>query len=407
MYIFTNQITNKTDSSSEKDDCSQKGVLTLKRAFHILLVLALLLGAALPVTASGTPALSISSGEVKAGETVTLTVSIKDNPGIAASLLYIYYDTDSFTVDVSKGIFASGAFASNGSVIGNTIDAAKDTGRYDGVAGKDGVLALWYNSSGIDTSDDGNMLKIKFTANKDIANGDHVIQVGYSKTDTQNQKGEQVSLVSAEGIISVTGGSDQKKPEEKPEQETIESVEFKDISGHWAETYIRQSAELGLVEGYEGLYRPDDTMTRAEFVTILWRAVGEPEPKGKASFSDLKQDWYFKSVAWAEENNVVNGMGGGLFDPAGSVTREQLVTILHRMAGTPTGMELMVSTAYDQQYADSEQIGDWAKAALYWSVFEGIYCGENSESIGDRLAPKRPANRAQIAVMMIRYLKEQ
>ena len=100
-------------------------------------------------------------------------------------------------------------------------------------------------------------------------------------------------------------------------------------------------------------------------------------------------------------------MGDGLFDPTGSVTREQLVTILHRMAGTPTGMELMFGSIYDGKFSDTGLIGDWAKQAVYWSIYEGIYCGENSEEIGTALAPKGPANRAQIAVMMIRYLNEQ
>jgi hypothetical protein len=50
-----------------------------------------------------------------------------------------------------------------------------------------------------------------------------------------------------------------------------------------------------------GLYRPNDSMTRAEFVTILWRAMGEPKPAKKASFTDLTQDWYKDAVAWASK----------------------------------------------------------------------------------------------------------
>ena len=209
-----------------------------------------------------------------------------------------------------------------------------------------------------------------------------------------------VSFTTTNGTLTVTGGDETKKPESS----TVEKVDFTDISGHWAEDYINQAAEAGLVEGYLGLYRPNDTMTRAEFVTILWRAMGEPKPVGKASFTDLTQDWYKDAVAWAEQNKVVNGMGEGKFEPNGQVTREQLVTILHRMAGTPSGMELMFTSVYDEQYQDSSQIGSWAKSAMYWSIYNKILCGTNAVELGSRLYPKQPANRAQIAVMMTRYL---
>ena len=353
----------------------------------------------IPASAAGTPTLSISSGEVKAGESVTLTVSIENNPGIALARIYLYFDSESFSVDPDEDIEIEGRFSS-GMLLCNTIENAKKNNVYDGIAGKNGVMALWLNSSGSDVSSNGKMMTIKFHALKNIANGEHTIQLDYSSALNESEK--TVKLTTESAVILASGGSDQKKPE------TVNEIpEFEDISGHWAESFIKQSAEIGLVEGYEGLYRPNDTMTRAEFVTILWRAMGEPKPSRKASFTDLTQEWYLDAVAWAEENSVVNGMGGGLFAPTGSVTREQLVTILHRLAGNPMGMELMLSGIYDDQYSDSGQIGDWAKASLYWSIYEGIYCGENAEEIGSALAPKSPANRAQIAVMMIRYLNEQ
>jgi hypothetical protein len=101
---------------------------------------------------------------------------------------------------------------------------------------------------------------------------------------------------------------------------------------------------------------------------------------------------------------VVNGVGGDRFDPDGPVSREQLVTILHRLAGTPSGMETMLTGAYDSQYPDSGTVSDWAKAALYWSIYSDIYCGQTSPAVGQTLAPAVAADRAQIAVMMVRYL---
>ncbi len=181
-------------------------------------------------------------------------------------------------------------------------------------------------------------------------------------------------------------------------------VSFKDTSGHWAETYIVQAGERSLVQGYNGQYRPDDSMTRAELVTILWRAEGEPTPKGKASFSDLTQDWYKKAVAWAEENKIVNGVGSGKFDPNGKVSREQLATILYRLAGGVSGLEKLFTSVYDEYLADEETISSYAKGAIYWCIFNEVYCGVASAEVGDTVSPKADATRGQIAVMMIRYL---
>lgn len=181
------------------------------------------------------------------------------------------------------------------------------------------------------------------------------------------------------------------------------AVEFTDVSGHWAESYIAQAADRQLIQGYDGKYSPNDPMTRSQLVTILWRAEGSPEPKGLADFTDLTQDWYKKPVAWAQENGVMNGVGEGRFDPEGTVTREQLATVLHRLAGSP--MDAMLFTQfYDADYPDSGEISGFAKQAVYWSIYRQVYCGESSLNVGKTLDPKEPASRGQIAVMIVRYL---
>lgn len=187
-----------------------------------------------------------------------------------------------------------------------------------------------------------------------------------------------------------------------------DTQDFTDVSGHWAEGYILQAVDLQLVEGYMGKYRPNDTMTRAEFVTILWRAVGKPEPTTKADFTDLDlgQQWYHKAVAWAAENEIVGGVGNNRFQPNGAVTREQIAAILHRMAGKPAGMELLLTGVYDDIFEDSDNISTWAKDAVYWSVYNAILSGVASADVDTTLMPYQPATRAQIAVTIVRYLQQ-
>lgn len=248
-----------------------------KRLLVLLLVILTVLSLILPASAAGGPSLSLTSGSVKAGETVELTLTIQDNPGIAAIKLFIYYDTKAFSLSTTTGVKAVGDFGEDGAVMNNTIALAKENNRYDGVPGKDGVIVLWYNAMGINTTSDGEMLKLKLRALDGAVSGDHTVSVGYSYQDTATEQGDKVSFRTGSTTVTVTGGEDGKIEEEAP----VTPVEFTDVSGHWAETYIRQAATAGLVEGYRGKYRPNDTMTRAEFVTILWRAQGEPKPRAR------------------------------------------------------------------------------------------------------------------------------
>lgn len=374
----------------------------IKRFIVYALSLLLLLGS-LPVAsrAAQGSTLSLSSAEVQAGEETVLTVSVQGELNVAAMKLYLYYDTAAFSVSMDGGVSAQGALRSTGGLLVNSIETARQNGRYDGADGRDGLIVLWYSGSGTDVTADGAVLNIKLVAKDDAPAGSYQIRLDCSSEDCCNEQGQQITLQAAETAVTVQNGSAQTPTKTEPKRD------FSDVTGNWAERSIEQAAEQGLVEGYQGAYRPNDTMTRAEFVTILHRAMGAPEPAGKASFTDLTQTWYLDAVAWAEQNGVVNGVGGGRFDPNGNVTREQLVTILYRLAGSPSGMELMLSSVYDSQYPDSGQISSWAKQALYWSIYEQILCGEASEQIGTTLAPKAAVTRAQIAVMVTRYLEKQ
>lgn len=404
----------------------------MRKISRFLLALILILGVCVPAArAAEAPEVSISSGTVAPGGDVTLTVSIRNNPGIAATLVYIYYDTSLFYVEPNEDLDAVGNFFNSGGLLGNSIERAKETGRYKGQEGKDGVLALWYNGSGLDTIGDGEMLHITLHAKDSVPAGTYEIGLGYSLQDTGNQKNERVVLTTLPGAVTVTGngaqppadqGGDQNNQQgqnpEDPSQDSEDpgrdepgggipsetpAAPFADTTGNWAEGFIQRASAQGLIQGYNGLYRPDDSMTRAELVTVLWRASGSPTGEA-ASFTDLTQNWYKDAVAWAERTGVVNGVGGGRFDPEGHVSREQLAAILHRMAGSPVGMEAMLYVIYDQQHADSAAVSDWAKQSLYWAVYNEIYCGEADLSVGQTLAPREDASRAQIAVMMVRYL---
>ena len=195
------------------------------------------------------------------------------------------------------------------------------------------------------------------------------------------------------------------EPEEQPGSEA-EPV-FADCVGHWAQSYIEQAKALGLIDGVgDGKYAPDAGMTRAHYVTILWRAAGEPEPTGPSTFVDMTDSsvYYYKAVAWAEENKVINGVGGWQFSPDTYVTREQLATILYRYHGGVPGEEQIWYGIYDSAFTDSASVSDWAREAVYWAVYHETWCGVGATATGTALYPVQAADRAQIAVIMTRYM---
>ncbi len=437
----------------------------MRKLTSVALALALFAVLILPVVGTGPPRISLSSGEVKPGEAVTLTLSIADNPGLAGCMVYFYYNTSVFTADPDTDVAAAGAFRDGGMIRSGKIENLKANGNYDGDASKDGVAALWFGMKG--EGNDGALMELTLHAAASAPEGEYEIGVGYSDNFTRDSAREHIVLSCEGGTLSVkqsaavqtgeiaapngeeiqaildgkveltpevvasrpagsssageTGSkgtvsekpvTEPEKPAETPPEPEPEIMlpEFNDITGNWAEVYIKKITARGVMNGMgNGRYAPDAEMRRCEYATILWRAQGSPEPKGAAGFSDLDpaQEWYHKAVAWAGENGVMNGVGNGRFDPNGAVTREQLVTILHRLAGSPTGMEAMLGTVYDAQYADSGKIQSWAKPALYWAINKGVYCGDGSLNIGAELLPGKPADRAQIAVMMERYLESE
>ena len=100
---------------------------------------------------------------------------------------------------------------------------------------------------------------------------------------------------------------------------------------------VKWAVENGITGGVGGnLFAPNSDCTRAQIVTFLWRAAGSPAPKTMSTFADVPADAYYaKAVAWAVENGVAGGTGNGLFSPDAPCTRAQAVTFLWHAAGSP------------------------------------------------------------------------
>ena len=113
---------------------------------------------------------------------------------------------------------------------------------------------------------------------------------------------------------------------------------FTDVSEKkWYYSYIMEMAEQGVVKGMtKTTFEPEGELTRGQAVMLLYRLAGEPETEGTLSFKDVKENaWYAEAIRWAEHTGVVNGMTKTTFEPESNVTRAQFVTMIYRFAGRP------------------------------------------------------------------------
>ena len=140
-------------------------------------------------------------------------------------------------------------------------------------------------------------------------------------------------------------------------------------------------------------------MTRGMFVTALHRLAGTPQV-GEAVFEDVKKEQYYTdAVSWANELGIVSGISATQFAPNQDITREQLVTILYQYAKM-TGVTSEITRDTISQFKDSNQVSTWSKEAMDWAVGCGMIQGTTNNS----LAPKKVATRAQVAVILKRFI---
>ena len=177
---------------------------------------------------------------------------------------------------------------------------------------------------------------------------------------------------------------------------------FADVSGSdWFYNDVRYVYEKGIMDG-TGIDRfsPNAPLTRAMIVTILYRMAGSPSVSGSSDFTDVAAGkWFAKAVAWAAANGIVNGYGDSLFGPNDPVTREQLAAILYRYA-VYGGMTAVTLEENLGSFADTAQLSAYAIQAMNWAVGQGLINGS-----GSNLVPKAQATRAQVAAIIHRYLE--
>ncbi len=185
-------------------------------------------------------------------------------------------------------------------------------------------------------------------------------------------------------------------------------VAFSDVQNHWAQETINNLGSRLIVSGIgDNRFEPNRDVTRAEFVTMVVRALGL---RGSDSDKDLFQDvpstaWYYNTLAAAYEHEIISGYLNSEFRPVDKITREQAMTIIAR-AMKITEMELDLNSDEVEEllssFEDGERVADYARNSVAACVKAGIVTGRN----GKLLAPKDNITRAEAASMITRLLEK-
>ncbi len=174
---------------------------------------------------------------------------------------------------------------------------------------------------------------------------------------------------------------------------------FTDVTENdWFYDNVRKIYEKGLMNGVTATtFAPTADLTRAMFVTILYRMEKEPAAPESMEFTDISENAYYKKpVLWAKANGIVSGISETLFAPEAPLTREQMVAIIHRYAGFK-GLDTG-ALGEGLAYTDLADISDYAKEAVLWAGDRGIVRGNADGSF----APKNVAKRAETATIFVR-----
>lgn len=173
-----------------------------------------------------------------------------------------------------------------------------------------------------------------------------------------------------------------------------------DIGNHWAADAIGKAVDRKLFSGVSKTeFAPNNTMTRAMFVTVLGRLAGA-EGVHTDAFKDVKNDsWYAGYVGWANSAGIINGISSNEFGANGEVSREQMAVMLYNFARVKG---LSLSGGGDAGFSDGDRISSWAKEAVSVMNTAGVINGRDSGSFD----PQGKATRAEAAAMLVRFMEK-
>ncbi len=193
--------------------------------------------------------------------------------------------------------------------------------------------------------------------------------------------------------------------------EAVQYVLFNELmNGYEATTWessIRTDQSMTITNARDigACFRPNETATRAQTAQVFYNMYGAQTVKdSKMPFTDVDRKWYYDAVAWAYENEIVNGMSETEFGIEKEITREQFVTMLYRYA--QFSGEDVTDTAETDSFGDADLVSEYAEDAVSWAVSKGYLKGTDVDGV-KLLNPLGSITRAEMAALLMRYDRAQ
>lgn len=175
----------------------------------------------------------------------------------------------------------------------------------------------------------------------------------------------------------------------------LEITVLTDIQEHWAKESIDKLLTLEILTGYpDSTFKPDNSISRAEFTKILVQAFKLESLEQETQFNDTISHWANQYISTAAAHGVVNGYNANYFHPDDCITREQMAAMITRAAN-------LEKPDHNITFEDSNQISNWAKDAVNQAAESGIICGYPDNTF----KPQNNLTRAEAAVVFERVLK--
>ena len=176
---------------------------------------------------------------------------------------------------------------------------------------------------------------------------------------------------------------------------TLPSFAFSDTTEHWANNVIEEMSNYKIINGYEdNTFRPDEIMTRAEFVTVVNRILALQDESSKYIPDINRTDWFYSEIRKAVKVGIIQGNADGYIFPNDKITREEAIVILTR------AFKLNQTTRKAKDFSDLSEISEWAETEMHSAIIQGILTGYEDNTI----KPKASITRAEALTLINRIL---
>ena len=360
---------------------------------------------------AGDVVLSVSSAQGNVGDMVEVEVNLTEVTSLAGGSFNLVYDSRLVTPatnGVTSGDFINGfLFMPNPDFsVGNSkavrvvwasSGSTSGSGQVCSISFKllkSGTSALQFNGCQL-TDKDLKTIPSSATDGSIIVNGDSTASDnGGTSSSVTGGSSSGGSSTSGSGGSGSTGGSTA-NPVTPPASTGASTLN--DISQHWAKSYVERLVTSGVLSGYpDSTFKPDNTITRAEFARIMFLALKLPTSNTGTDFKDWTGTaaWARTGIAAAVKAGIINGYDDGTFRPDQPISRAEMAVIIMRAknAGASSGNAV--------SFSDSNQIPVWALPYVQEAVQLKIITGKDN----NQFKPNDQATRAEAACMLCRLL---